>query len=152
MGHVGVAQDLISAGASAEAQCAFAGRTPLMLAALRDKTEMVVILLQTKASPDSTDNEGWTALMHAATAGHMDQIHQLLKYGAKVNKTSSSGNTALMEAAIWHNIEVVKYLVETAVADPELKNAEGKTALDLARESPFRERLPIVEYLQHILS
>lgn len=57
-----------------------------------------------------------------------------------------------MEASIWHRIETVKYLVETAVADIQVQNKEGKTAMDLAKESPFRGREPVVTYFESLTS
>lgn len=49
-----------------------------------------------------------------------------------VNYKLGSGRPLLHEAIIWNSIEIVEFLVHVG-ADPELKDSEGKTALDLAK-------------------
>jgi len=122
------------------------GRTPLMWAAymnLRNRetvarseekrVEATKILLEHKADPNLTDGDGWTALMWAAWSGFPKVAETLLASGADPEKADKRGHTALMLAAMRGNASVVRLLVEKGV-QTVAKNADGKTARDLAQE------------------
>ena len=57
-----------------------------------------------------------------------------MKAGATVDCKNANGATPLMNTAITNNPEATKVLLEYG-ADRSLKNAEGKTALDIAKGS-----------------
>jgi quinoprotein dehydrogenase-associated probable ABC transporter substrate-binding protein len=59
---------------------------------------------------------------------------ELIKRGANVNATSKEGITALMIAAGQNNAPMIGLLLR-AGADPKMKSAAGKTALDIATEA-----------------
>ena len=74
-------------------------------------------------------------------------IEEVLATGIDVDHTYE-GNTLLMKAADGGKAELVKYLLEIG-ADPDLKNDEGQTALDIAlsegrRMSRIRKNKPEV--------
>jgi ankyrin repeat protein len=73
-----------------------------------------------------------TPLIWASWHGWMDVVVLLLRRGARVNDPSRRGVTALMAAA-WNSpsSEVITVLLQ-AGADANLKDREGKIALDYA--------------------
>jgi ankyrin repeat protein len=86
---------------------------------------------------DSGTCEPATALIVSARHGVIYSVEYLISKGANVDKQASEGgNTALMEAARGGHLKVVAALVE-AGADPQLRNKDGKTAGDLAKEAEY---------------
>ncbi len=122
------------------------GRTPLMWAAyanFRDaaaiakseekRVEAVKLLTEQKADPNRTDKDGWTALMWAAWSGFPKVAEVLISSGADLEKADKRGHTALMLAAMRGHVAVVRLLIEKG-ALTAVKNTDGKTAHDIARE------------------
>jgi ankyrin repeat protein len=68
----------------------------------------------------------------------------LLKHGAKVNDQDRFGRSALMDAAFKGQVKTVKFLLANG-ANPRLKDDDGKTAWDLAKENGHTEILPLLE-------
>ncbi|MGH7375169.1 MAG: ankyrin repeat domain-containing protein [Candidatus Rokuibacteriota bacterium] len=71
----------------------------------------------------------------AASWGWVSKVRQRLAEDRNLVNAASARGGPLHEAARAGSLEVVKLLLE-AGADPERRNAEGKRALDLARERP----------------
>ena len=59
-------------------------------------------------------------LLQASRYGHVDIIELLLKNGADIEATNEYGSTPLVLAACWHNISVVKLLL-----DPQIEGVLG---------------------------
>src|SRR5262245_47929001 len=53
------------------------GRTPLLLATQAGLREVVELLLEYKARPETVDNEGYAAIHYAAEAGFSELCHLL---------------------------------------------------------------------------
>jgi uncharacterized protein len=114
--------------------------TPLMIAALKGRSDMVIQLLAAGAYPNK---EGWTPLHYAATEGHIEVVKLLLDAHAYIDAESPNKTTPLMMAARSKNILLVKLLLDEG-ADVSLKNAEGWTAqtfAEVARASDIAEGL-----------
>jgi ankyrin repeat protein len=80
---------------------------------------------------------GWTPLHYAASAGspaHTQIIALLLENHAYIDAESPNKTTPLMMAAHYGSAGVVKLLLEEG-ADPLLKNQQGLTAIDFARQA-----------------
>lgn len=114
------------------------GAIMLMAACGCYRVEMVAYLLQIGADVNLRTNDGESAL-HSATRLppclpelQRDCIRLLLSNGAEVNIQSKTGITPLMHAA-WFGclLSVVELL--KAGASLKIKDAKGRTALDLAR-------------------
>ncbi|KGO75611.1 Mg2+ transporter protein, CorA-like/Zinc transport protein ZntB [Penicillium italicum] len=73
--------------------------SPLLRAVERDHYEIVRLLLDHGASPDSADKDGRTALMTAAWKNHTDILHLLIMRGADVNKRDLRRRNALHNLA-----------------------------------------------------
>ena len=109
------------------------GRTPLHLAVRNDQPEMVTLLLEEGADVNITDGQGWSCLHLAVIRGHSDCVVSLLHQGVEVDQLAR-GWTSLHLASLTQREDILSLLINGG-ASTSLTNAQGKTALDIARES-----------------
>lgn len=109
------------------------GMNALMYACQYHHESIVKLLLQQPGiSVNTQTKKGDTALILAAFLGYSDIVKMLLTVsGININAQNKDGITALMNA-LSHK-EVLKLLLD-AGADPNLKNKDGDTFMDLADE------------------
>jgi ankyrin repeat protein len=88
-------------------------------------------------------------LVYLATGprGGHSVLRALLRNGADPDKGTADGRTPLMNAAAQCRAESVQVLLEFK-ADPNIKDADGKTALDYVCSEPADQRDDIVAALQ----
>ena len=119
------------------------GATPLHVAAARPASnEVLKLLLVSSADLNATDRSGWTPLHHAAIRGHECVLSKLLESiegAVTVSATDAYGSTPLHWACIHGHAAFVARLLKDANQQvlPHAvvaKNAQGKTAADLARQ------------------
>lgn len=109
--------------------------TALALAVFENKANAAVAMLDNNANPNLTMGEAkYNALMLAVKKGNLQMAQTLLQYKSKPNATNAGGVTPLMIAAHGNKDMLVSLLLK-AGANPALKNSEGKTAANLAKES-----------------
>jgi len=135
---------LVQEGASPDAKNEH-GVPAVVAAAAKGDTYAVQTLLEARprgCDPNVPDDEG-TALMHAAEGGYIDTVRLLLGHlgsmraGVQIriqvdlDAVDKEGMTALMWAAEAGEWRVAALLIE-AEADVNLRDLEGKTALDIA--------------------
>ena len=125
------------------------GLTCLHLACLEEKLDIVTALLKAGGDPSAADNEGTNCLHIAATLSSAPMLKQLIdaapkKSGLDVNKPDMQGSTPLHlavepadEADAAAAAECVEVLLK-AGASTTVKNAAGKTALELATLSAVK--------------
>ncbi len=111
------------------------GFTALHFAAFFDRPAVARLLLERGADPDAVAaNPMRVRPLHSATAVRAAAIvHLLLEHGADVNATQHGEWTPLMAAAANGDLDSVRALLARG-ADTSARNAEGKTAADLARD------------------
>jgi ankyrin repeat protein len=102
-------------------------RTPLILAALHNRPDIVELFLTDKAYINATDNIGRTALHWAALAGSADVVKLLLKKNADADAKADGGMTPLHLAAQNGYQDVAELLVN--YADVNATNNIGETPL-----------------------
>jgi ankyrin repeat protein len=138
-GHEGTVQELLTRGPDLAFQ-AFAGATALHWAYFAGAPRVVALLLAAGADPTLRDPvlgctpEAFGICTPASWAWGSKVRQRLAENPGLVHAESTRGGP-LHEAARAGALEAVKLLLE-AGADPGRRNAEGKTALDLARERP----------------
>jgi ankyrin repeat protein len=100
-GSVGVALELIAAGADVDAKNAH-GRTPLLAAALGGHCEIALALAAAGADVDAADDDGETPLYAAAFENHPATVAALVASGADVDggepETAEAAETEATEA------------------------------------------------------
>ncbi len=110
------------------------GESPLMMAALKGKPELVRRLIERGAE---VNKPGWAPLHYAAThAGEnsVAVVRLLLEHHAYIDAESPNRSTPLMMAAHYGHPRVLRLLLEEG-ADPLLKNEQGLGAIDFARRA-----------------
>lgn len=108
-----------------------AGETPLMIAALKGRTEWAKRLVERGAR---VDRPGWTPLHYAATGPDAALVALLLDHGARIDARSPNGSTALMMAARYGSEASVQILLARG-ADAMLRNERELTAAAFARSA-----------------
>jgi ankyrin repeat protein len=144
--HVGdltAADLLLAAGVSPDVVDPFTGTTPLIAAAMRGRTDIVLSLAQADASIDRRDAKGRTATMWAVDNSHAETVSLLLALGADAETRSDAGETLLMYSAWNGDVETSRILLDSG-ADASAASRSGWTALMNAAISGHAE---IVELL-----
>lgn len=109
-------------------------RTPLEQAILRNKTEIVVFLLEHGANANTVNTSKRTPLHLAVDRHNAEVVAALLKAGAKPNVRDQDGWTPLHHAAAKNQLATAKALLAGG-ADPMTLSDLGGTALHEAAAS-----------------
>ena len=124
-----VLKSLLDAGCNADIQDD-SGRTPLMIASHRGVVDFVEILLNAGCDANLQDREGGTPVTDIVV---YDSIYDSTPQLWKQRSSPVGGQTALMYAVIVNKPGVVSTLLQHG-CDTKLKNNQGQTAFDLARQ------------------
>ena len=128
---------------------------PLSNAIRTCNAEHVRILLEAGADADSKDRYN-QSLLHSAVCNNPPEVIELLiKHGADVNRrcnVNGRHTTPLINACRYRKEESpeIIHLLLRAGADPTIRDAAGKTALDYAQEKGFLQSAEILK--QHTSS
>ena len=90
------------------------------------------------------DQDTRTPLHHAARDGDVEAARRLIARGADVNARANGAHTPLMAVASYGEIEMVRFLLAQG-ADPTLRDAEGRTASDRARQNGHAAVVSVLE-------
>ncbi len=110
-----------------------AGESPLMMAALKGQLPQARRLIERRAE---VNKPGWTPLHYAASnpgETSADMVRLLLEHFAYIDAESPNKTTPLMMAARYGADAVVELLLKEG-ADPLLRNEQGLSAIDFARQ------------------
>ena len=115
----------------------YADETPLHSAAREGKTK--IIKFYCEEMKESMDLEvemadGWTPLFYAAVNGYVHTVEYLYSKGARLGVVDRFGRTPLHWVARYNNNVVTKSLLELGI-DHQIKDLEGKTAVEVAKDS-----------------
>ena len=117
------------------------GETPLHVAAERGDIQIMKYLLNHKADIDARDNNDESPLRHALMGRDPEKaVSFLLSSGANPDDPDSKGNTTLHCAAASGEDKVALKLIK-AGADRSIRNADGLTASDIARDPAVSGKL-----------
>ncbi|NVK85175.1 MAG: ankyrin repeat domain-containing protein [Cytophagia bacterium] len=99
-GDIGAVRQHIAAKSDLNKKDPFGGSTPIMIAAVFDKTEIAKELLDAGVELDLTNNEGSTAVITAAFFCRTEILQMLLDAGADKSIRNKYGTTALESAQV----------------------------------------------------
>jgi ankyrin repeat protein len=110
--------------------------------------EVLQLTLAAGADVASINRYGGTALIPASEHGHVETVKILIAAGVPVNHVNNLGWTAMQEAILLNNggprqQEVVRLLLE-AGANPDIRDPQGRTALQNAERLGFAEIAAII--------
>lgn len=151
--YVGMVRLLLELGANPDGRSKHPSSTPLFYAMHRRNAEIVRILLEAGANADATDSYNQNHLQSAVCAQTPEVVELFIKHGADVNKQSKvSGrfSTPLINAVRYRNEEspeIIQILLQ-AGANPKVRDAAGKTALDYAKEKAYTTIIQLLEEAQ----
>jgi ankyrin repeat protein len=130
-GEVEAARLLLDYGADVNATT-YDLREPLFLAVLSRKANVIKLLLDRGAEPDSFFTEDPPTALHlAAHYGDVDAMEALLDRGANVDPRDFEGGTPLFRAVESGHLNAVELLLQRG-ANTRAWRVDGRTALDLA--------------------
>jgi Ankyrin repeats (3 copies)/Ankyrin repeats (many copies) len=167
-GEVSTVKKLLAAKAKPSVSSSNDGFTPLHIAVIEHKEEIIPLLLKGGADIESMDHNGktplhWGPFAYRAREMHvyeeMGQPHDtiyrdpgpargiflLLDAGAKINAIDKEGNTPLHQAAYINSVRGAEALLARG-ANVNIKNKAGETPLSIAKASAHRA--PVLKVLQ----
>ena len=121
---------LIESGANVQAVDR-RGMTPLHVAAVKGRDELLELLITAKADIKANDSGGRTPLHYAAMYNHKGTIDWLTRKGADINATDDEGETPLHSAVRRFRKVATDRLIANG-AKVDAKNQKGQTALHIA--------------------
>ena len=102
------------------------------------KAETVNYLLKNGADINKKNKSGRTPLIqHSLAYENQDHVKFLLEKGADINAQDNKGNTLLMYAIALRNESLINEILKLN-PDVNIKNKEGKTANDMAKEYGYK--------------
>ena len=122
----------------------------LTIAAVNNDIELAKLALANGANARAlTGTSNSTALISAAHLGHVEILRMLIDAKAPLDHINNVGWTALITAVVLGNgskehIATVDALVK-AGADVDIKDRQGRTALDYARQRRYTDMITIME-------
>merc|ERR1712223_569566 len=108
------------------------GLSALLIAIRTGQQDVVSLLLDSGANPDSRDRDGESAVHVAVREEDYNMLQILLKAGADPNLPSHLGKFPLHLAVDRQLEEMVRYLVKEAMVDLNREDYSGMTALTFA--------------------
>jgi len=112
---------------------------------IKDTDSLIDALEHNNIDINFMDDVGQTLLNWATAFGTAEMVEYLINKGADVNKGQRS--SSLHYAACFGRVNIVKLLLRHG-ANPEIRDEEGKTPLDKARERGEENHREIVQILQ----
>ncbi|KNC47417.1 ankyrin repeat protein [Thecamonas trahens ATCC 50062] len=147
VGSFGMAQMLLEAGADVNLADA-KGQTALIIAVQMGLDDMIENLLAHNADPNVCNTTSQSALHIAAAFNKYSAIPRLLnatKYGANQDayamRLDADGRTALHVAALMGQLDALEQLLKYPAVDISARDANGLTALELAKSDDVRREL-----------
>jgi ankyrin repeat protein len=143
------AQALLHLGANPNARDGD-GYDVLTIAAINHDVELLKLALAGGANARAVvGRDGGSALISAAQLGFVDIVHALIEANADIDHVNGRGWTALITAVVLGNgskqhLETVEALV-AARADGDIKDQQGKRAIDYARARGYADMVRILE-------
>lgn len=109
-------------------KCDEDGNSPLLLATVNRRSDLMYVLLENGADPNFVKEPGVTALGIACMFDDWSMIDLLITHGADVNYCAPNGESTLSMACAQGAVNAVQMLL-TAKATPDVRDSKGVTPL-----------------------
>lgn len=116
------------------------GFSALMYASYNLHLEIVKLLIENGAKVNEKNNGDWTALMYALDISNNLKIEKPLSESEEDIIANNNGYTTSKWYLFKRSVKLVEYLIKNG-AKVNIKNKEGKTALDLAENEDIKKLL-----------
>jgi ankyrin repeat protein len=140
---------LLERGADLEARNQ-QGETPLFMAVMNGKTDILKILLEKNADKEARNNAHQTALMIAAEKNQVKIVDELLFAGAFVDSRDENGMTPLMYASYKGHLAIIQILLKynadigsTLISDVVIVSKKDRGALSTYFADLYKSRTVI---------
>ena len=133
-GHLDVVRELLDRGAVVDA-FSVDGMTAITGALICGHTDVVLELAARGADVNVRCTNGAAPLIVACHHGHVATAAELVRLGADINAVDNAGWSALMHAAYGGHIDAVRMLLAAPGVNFNLSDADGRTALSVARSN-----------------
>ena len=125
------------------------GRTPLMIAILQRKLDLIHLFMKNEQSLLVKDSHGWNAIHIGAFVGNLSFLTSSKIPKHFVNIQTNDGRTALHLTIEGENDHIVELLMKSG-ASLWVENTNGKTPLDIARRLPnSKNKDKIIQILEN---
>ncbi|CAF0983294.1 unnamed protein product [Brachionus calyciflorus] len=121
------------------------GFTPLITAAQYGNSSLVTYLISRGADIDAEDVNGDNALHWAVYKAHPDVTRLLILFGINPKLIDKFGQTVLHLACLSGNLNIVQQLIEQDCIDSQIRDKNGRRAIELARTRSYSD---LVDYLE----
>ncbi|MBN1415841.1 MAG: ankyrin repeat domain-containing protein [Bacteroidales bacterium] len=145
-GELETVKNVIEKGGNVDSRD-IADQTALMWAAESGSLEVVKYLVEKGANVNAVSGDAGrgTALIYAAAANRLEVVKYLLENRANINLTTPyQHETALLWAVAMGHADVVKLLLEKG-ADENIKNRDGQTVLEVAKQLNKEDMVKLLE-------
>jgi ankyrin repeat protein len=145
-GNVEIVKLILARGADIDGQVAY-GDVPLVKAAEHGNKDIIIYLIEQGADVNKPNDFGITPFIGLCASESAELIELGLKHGGKINESFTNHTSpnngkknynALQAAVAEGRTDAVKVLLERG-GDPTIKDANGKSCIDIARESGHEE-------------
>jgi ankyrin repeat protein len=140
-GNLDIVKIILMRGADIDGTVAY-GDVPLIKAAEHGNKDIIMYLIEQGADVNKPNDFGISPFIGFCAAQPVEVVEAGLKHGGKINVSFVSqiapnkgeqNYTALQAAAASGRVDVVRTLLAHG-GDPSIRDANGKTSVDLARE------------------
>lgn len=121
----------------------FTGQRPLVLAAQIGSAEIVEELLRHRADPELADANGNLALFTAIENNQLGAFKAILKHSKNINIISNKNESALTAALKMKNEKMATLLITQGI-DINLKDDNGRRAIEIARANNLDKTLDLL--------
>jgi ankyrin repeat protein len=142
-GNVEAAAVLLDAKADTAARCREIGLTPLHIAALEGKTDVVKLLIERGANINALNGWQQTPLHQATMHGNIAAMKLLIAAHADLEVHDNHAYTPLLAAVEQGGADGLRLLLE-AGANPNASLKSGRQAVDVAIEKQHPELVPLL--------
>lgn len=108
------------------------GVTPLMTAAVFNRTEIIGLLIKYKSNINKQSESGWSTLLYAAKNGNFETVKLLVDHKVNINLQLKGGENAFIEACFANHEKIALLLLENGVDINTDNNEIGLNALIVA--------------------